>query len=151
MFQGAIRDLVLLKKSIPVTLENFSFLDKPLLHSSSSPCPSPLPVFQQLYHAVTYLERILSDSPDKCTRKYFLDNNLSLKFGSLDETDDENSSNNSPRVESMKRGLSVNLSEINEIKDLYQRRKSSPAELPLSEDKNKKQNFIKIRIIDDNS
>lgn len=120
---------------------------------SSSPCPSPSPIFQQLYHAVAYCERFLSDSPEKCSRKLSL-GHLSLKFGSLDEpdeTDDENSNDNSPSIENMKKRHSVNFCEITEDKKFFDRRKSSPAELTLSEDKNKKQNFIKIRIIDDNS
>lgn len=123
------------------------------MDSSSSPCPSPLPIFQQLYHAVAYWERILTDSPDS-TRKYSLDNNLGLKFGSLDdpdETDDEHSNTNSPKIDKMKKRFSVNFAEISENKKHHERRKSSPADLTSSEDKNKKQSFIKIRIVDDNS
>lgn len=120
--------------------------------SSQSPCPSPSPIFQQLYHAVAYWERFLSDSPEKLTRK--LSHDLGLKFGSLDEpdeTDDEHSIDNSPSVENMKKRHSVNFSEITQDKKICDRRKSSPADLTLSEDKNKKQNLIKIRIFDDNS
>lgn len=116
---------------------------------SSSPCPSPSPIFQQLYQAVAYWERFLSDSPEKLRRKLSLD--LGTKFGSLDEpdeTDDEHSYDNSPNVENMKKRHSVNFSEITG-KKFDVRRKSSPAELTLSEDKNMKQNFIKIRINDD--
>lgn len=152
-FKGAF-----LKKFIPVTpkekrhCQNFSYLDKPLL-DSSSPCPSPTPIFQQLYQAVAYWERFLSDSPEKLRRKLSLD--LGTKFGSSldepDETDDEHSIDTSPNVENMKKRHSVYFSEITETKKFGERRKSSPAELTLSEVKNKKQNFIKIRIIDDNS
>lgn len=123
------------------------------MDSSSSPCPSPLPIFQQLSHAVAFWERILTDSPDN-TRKYSLDNNLGLKFGSLDDpdgTDDEHSNNNTPKIDKMKKRFSVNFSEISEDNKIHKRRKSSPADLTSSEDKNKKQSFIKIRIVDDNS
>lgn len=119
---------------------------------SSSPCPSPSPIFQQLYNAVAYLERFLSDSPEKCSRK--VSHDLGLKFGSLDEpdeTDDEHSNDNSPSIKNLKKRHSVYSSEITEDKKFCARRKSSPADLTLSEDKKKKQNFIKIRINDDNS
>lgn len=83
-----------------------------------------------------------------------MSHDLGLKFGSLDEpdeTDDEHSNDNSPSIKNLKKRHSVHSSEITEDKKLCARRKSSPADLTLSEDKKKKPNFIKIRINDDNS
>lgn len=99
-----------LAKYIPPTPppENRQSLIRPQTISRSvsrSPCPSPTPLFQQLYHAVSHWERIMADSPDDLMAdKHKLIEDLenlpqSKVFSSRDDgddTDDERSNEPSP-------------------------------------------------------
>lgn len=97
-----------LKKYLPITPDkkiarSLSPLDN-IRFSPRSPCPSPTPIFQQLYHALAHWERIMSESPELIQQKIRLfDEKLKMQadnkfsnFGSLDdpdESDDEGSQN----------------------------------------------------------
>lgn len=149
-----------LKKYLPTTpdkkyMRSLSPFDN-IRFTPRSPCPSPTPIFQQLYHALSHWERIMSESPEQFQEKFrLLDEKLKLeterygRFGSLDEpdeTDDEGSQNddndeNKSDNTLIKRSNSyLDLSGINEKSSsghslgvagasLKERRKSSPADL----------------------
>lgn len=72
---------------------------------TNSPCPSPTPIFQKLYIAVSHWERILADSPNLLKEKHSIIKDLenlgtqNRFFPNRDEgddTDDECSNEPSP-------------------------------------------------------
>lgn len=99
-----------LAKYIPPTPppENRQSLIRPQTISRSvsrSPCPSPTPLFQQLYHAVSHWERIMADSPDELMaekQKLIKDlenlpkSKIYISRDDGDDTDDERSNEPSP-------------------------------------------------------
>nr|XP_029723351.1 oxysterol-binding protein-related protein 8-like isoform X2 [Aedes albopictus] len=113
-----------------------------------SPCPSPTPIFQQLYLAVAHWERYLRDSPD-FLRYLSTESGVEQQSGSLspagidDDVFDENGG--FPSYERRRGSLQVGFSPGHDADEQRARRRSSPAEF----NKECGTSGITIRISDD--
>lgn len=100
-----------------------------------SPCPSPTPIFQQLYLAVAHWERYLRDSPD-FLRHLSTESGVEQQSGSQspagidDDVFDENGA--FPPFERRRGSLQVGVSPVatrlDSVDEQRARRRSSPAE-----------------------
>ena len=95
----------------------------------NSPCPSPTPIFQQLYLALSHWDRLLAESPDLLKEHSALDVNVN----GLQRSNSFNHSIDSDKI--------VTKSPIN-------RRSSYPANLTVDRNMSK-QTAIKIMILND--
>lgn len=96
----------------------------------NSPCPSPTPIFQQLYLALSHWDRLLAESPDLSLNE---SSALDVNANGLQRSNSYNHSIDSDKI--------VINSPVN-------RRRSYPANLTVKRNVTK-QSAIKIRILND--
>ncbi len=125
-----------LLRLLNVPSESFDMGDEKAQKKSSfpySPCPSPTPIFQQLYLALAKYERMFSDSPDPT----MLAKNEKAEIVEESET---------LQVRSRCNSLSSTNNEMDSIKINNGRRGSSPAHLSIEKIGKNLKPVVKIRI-----
>ncbi|XP_055542855.1 oxysterol-binding protein-related protein 8 isoform X2 [Wyeomyia smithii] len=110
-----------------------------------SPCPSPTPIFQQLYLAVAHWERYLRDSPEFIRHRDADQDTLSPC--SNDDVFTEHSCSDQRR-NSLQVGLSPGASFDRDGAETRTRRRSSPAEFNKQPGRLLSDNGITIRVLD---